>query len=602
MNTLKLLYYTVLVSLRFNSLIIIRMIILWIFYSFFLFIQKNVWIKLFIDFSNWISESIIWFFSIQSSFFEKDIYAWIVIVAIEFWLFIYLLLYNRKIYNPLRYIWGDIIFSFIVLKNISLGYLKTRDKDRLKIDIYYYIKSWSWVKYLELNNIERKLIKINNLMLLSTYDMVSKYFNKKYKKEWIESQSQMNSHIIDIKEEWNNITVLLNIPVIFKEDEFFKINKNDLLRSIWFNPEKFSIETDVGNNIKLEITKKIIKKEIITFDSVKHFFKKGFYFLWLDDQNNTPIYIDRSNKSLNQSLGCYGIPWMGKSWFLTSLAMQVLKEDSQIWSSSVKSDLNFLNKFKNTIATADNIENSIAISESVLSEIKRRNNLFKWQDYIKDINDYNKSFPKNKIPQIYYIHDEISATFKEILETYWKEKLISYQNTLSRISTTSRSAWIVLIWSIVNPLAEIFWKWGSESRNTLNPISFNTRIKSSSVTVFWDGWSWAEKLSEGEIVFLDALTKWYKKVRTPLITSDDIKYFVDNNKDLQKSETEKPKNNITLFLEESKKQWKLSYKLSQNYNISRRSYDKISKELQEKKIVEKLKDNSLVFANTNENT
>jgi hypothetical protein len=400
---------------------------------------------------------------------------------------------------------------------------------------------------------------------------------------------------VEIQKNWDCIFKLYR-PKWYNLNNFSDNQKNTFLHYIWFNPDEYIVLFDYWSYIEIKISKIRKNKEILKYSSIIKYFKKWYYLLWLDHETNEPIYYDISNWSKNLSLLLAWIPWQGKSSMLINLFTQIFKNfwsQAQFWITSIKTDLSFAKKFSNIIWYWDNEQDILLVSRIVLNEINSRNSLFKSKWDIRSITEFNEKFPEEALPLSFYVFDEISASFKAIESTLWSESLKEIQSNLSRISTTSRSVWIVLLWSVVNPMSEIFWRIGSETKNTLTPIAFNTRIKSATNTIFWDTQSNAEELDIWEATFWDQKIRKYRKMITPEVTEKDIENFLNENSSYIVEKRQN--NNIAIYLLNAMNKWELLLSDSKDYLISRREFDKISSEMQSLKFFIKSPDNHLIL-------
>lgn len=603
-NIIIFLHILLMILIRFFSVTFFFFIWYWLIFYFIKWLYFNSWSTLLqkvVDIIVNISKS---FFGLPLKFISTDlplgILMWLIIIGFCYYLLFSMNARFKWIWNNIKLLIGDYIFSIIFLSKAFVILIKYDSFDNFyeAIKRYYNTSKWG-INYFVLDRASKIILFFMDSFLANKMILINNFMIKLKPNNYL---PQNNAEKCNFFPYCEKAETLKNWDFLFKVyrpkwDALINLSenqKNDFLYYIWFNPDEYKATFHYWNNMEIKISKVRKKKEILNYSSVMRFFKKWNYLLWLDYETHDPVYYDISSRSKNCSLLLAWIPWQGKSSMLINLFTQIFLNfwsQAQFWITSIKTDLSFAKKFSNTIWYWDNEQDILLISRAVLKEINRRNSLFKnkWWD-IRSITEFNEKFPEETLPLSFYVFDEISASFKAIESTLWNDALKEIQSNLSRISTTSRSVWIVLLWSVVNPMAEII---GSETKNTLTPIAFNTRIKSATNTIFWDTQSNAEELDIWEATFWDQKIRKYRKIITPEVTEKDIDNFLSENSSYIVEKRQE--SNITMYLFNAINKWELLLSDSKDYWISRREFDKISSEMQSLKFFTKSPDNHLIL-------
>ena len=608
MKTLKILHILLMILIRLFSVTFFFFIWYWLIFFSIKWLYFNSWSTLLQKIVDIVVNICKSFFSIPLKFISNDlplaIFTWVIVLWISYY---FLFTKNAKfkwIGNNIKLLFWDYIFSIVYLTKSIFYFIKIKSFDVFyeSIKKYYKTSKW-WINYFYLDRASKVILFCMNSFLANKMISINDFIRSNSSNYWLQNNSEKRYNFFpycEKVEKQNNWDLIFKLyrPKWYNLNNFSDSQKNTFLHYIWFNPDEYIVLFDYWTKIEIKVSKIRKNKEILKYWSITKYFKKGYYLFWLDFDTNEPIYYDISNWSKNLSIGIFWIPGFGKSNMLINLFTQIFVNfwsQSQFWITSIKTDLNFTKNFSNTIWYWDNEQDILSVSKMVLNEINRRNKLFKDKWDIRNISEFNEKFPEETLPLSFYIFDEISASFKAIESTLWSESLKEIQSNLSRISTTSRSVWIVLLWSVVNPMIEIFWKIWSETKNTLTPIAFNTRIKSATNTIFWDIQSKAEDLDIWEATFWDQKNRWYRKIITPEITNKDIDNFLNENSSY--IVPKRQDNNITMYLLNAMNKWELVLSDSKDYWVSRREFDKISSEMQSLKFFIKSPDNHLLLNN-----
>lgn len=606
MKTLKIVHILLMILIRFFSVTFFFFIWYWLIFYFIKWLYFNSWSTLLqkiVDIIVNITKS---FFILPLKFISTDlplaIFTWVIIIWVSYY---FLFTKNAKfrwIGDNIKLLLWDYIFSIVFLIKSIFYFIKSKSFDIFydSIKKYYKTSKW-WINYFYLDKSNKTILFCMDSFLANKMISINDFMKSNWNNYWLQNNNEKKYNFfpycekVEKQKNWDLLFKLYR-PKWYNWNNFSDNQKNTFLHYIWFNPDEYIVFFDYWSNIEIKISKIRKNKEILKYSSITKYFKKWYYLLWLDQETNEPIYYDISNWSKNLSLLLAWIPWQWKSSMLINIFTQIFLNfwsQAQFWITSIKTDLSFAKNFSNTIWYWDNEQDILFVSRMVLKEINSRNSLFKSKWDIRSITEFNEKFPEEALPLSFYVFDEISASFKSIESTLWNESLKEIQSNLSRISTTSRSVWIVLLWSVVNPMSEIFWKIWSETKNTLTPIAFNTRIKSATNTVFWDTQSNAEELDIWEATFWDQKIRKYRKIITPEVTEKDIDNFLSENSSYIVEKRQE--SNIAMYLFNAINKWELLLSDSKDYWISRREFDKISSEMQSLKFFTKSPDNHLIL-------
>jgi len=528
---------------------------------------------------------VIWLFIIIPIFLNLHLTKALIEIINSLWILpIWFIIYDIYKYTQNRWFifWVKILYLWISW-NLIFSYYKSKNiikNLKLKESFLSLLKPFETRNYYDLKEIEKKLIKDYKNNLYSIYINTNRFFWNIKRLSWI--------HVIDIEYINNVIAITLYFPSRLSEEDINKIQDNFIIKWIKLSVNKYEINREINNNIKLFISKKSDKKNYFMKDCLNDL-KKDALVIWYNSMSEPLIYnLDFSTNNH------FIVSWesgSGKTSFDESLIYQLAYNNPNysITILDIKGDLNTYKNIKN-IRYEHTIEWIIRELIHIKENLDYTNDIF-FKAWVKNFNYYQKlEWDKINIKPKIILFEELSYFLKKINSYYndiresnkIKKQVI---DIISELSLAWRSAGHCLFLSLQIPLIDIIWD--SEISRNMKNITFaidnnlNQNIFSRKVPYN-----------------LDKLSKWcgiYKnkshieKFKAIQVDQESIE-LLKNKRWIKDNKSIKEK-----YLEYAKTRLEFSKSSALNYWLKRTEFDELSKNLQEKGVIYKTSNNVLKF-------
>jgi len=525
--------------------------------------------------------------------FYHDKVVFLIICAIYIWgvwqLFFRQKAYLWNVWLVIKNIIWDLTYSFNILRIIIRQVYRTWIDSNIEKLIIKYIKSGivNWFR----TSKEFRIILLSSPELENRIILINSYFKSLMK------NNEFYPYIEDYKILKNNIeNYRLYWPKWFPYSTLDQKIEKDMLHSLNLDINEYSLSFSFWTKIVIEIKKNTGNQEPLKFSSILPLINKDEYIYWIDSEDWNLVKKKLWFTS-NNSLGCYGKSWVGKTSFLSAGIISLYQANNSesirylFYINSWKSDFEFIKNLK-WVTYSCNLDWIIRTANKAHQEIERRNNIFA-KTCSRNLDDYLDKNPANPddLQPIYFIIDELSYIIKKMSLQYEDKNVLNkYIKLLSIISITWRSVSLFCHFSTQKPSSEILGT--TEYKDQLQPISFRSWSSlGASMTIFWKNLD-TDMLDIGEMIMYSDEKRKYIKVRTPYVSDDDISKFLQSQ---THNIIEEPKSNIDEYIEFARKKGVLNYKDSALFWISERKYLSLSATLQEAQIIKKLSWNILEF-------
>jgi len=491
---------------------------------------------------------------------SKLILSWIVIYNIfllfkKKWIFYFIYLISKIITWNTIY---EFYKSMQIIKN-----------NKLKEALYYSFNIFWWKIFYDLKAIDKKLLKNSSAQIENLIKGINDYF------------SSYDVRVEDYKENWTTRIFDLYRPNWLKEYELTKLESKDIIHWIWLWVEKYNLNLNVKGKIQLIITEIMDNKEYPIHEYIKEFKKDTLYF-WFDDLwkiISKPLNFEEANH-----FGIYWTTWSWKTNF-TSTMLYYLYLVNQNYNFIVIDPKWDLGAFKNAdrIKYAHFTEDMIKLLEETNTNMEFINKKFN-DMWVRNYNEYISETKENHplIRPTFIFIEEFSLLLSkaETIDEKYREKIIKI---VKNIAIAGRSVSYNLVFSLQVPLIWVIKD--SEISRMLKTISFKLDNSLNS-NAFWTQVPIdISTLKTWEWVFKDNIS--YKKFKAFFIPKSE-------NKNIPQKLTPK-KSNQEKYLEYALKSWRFNYNEALNFWLNNEEVKNLSRDLQEKWVLRKLPDNSLVF-------
>lgn len=543
--------------------VIVKVLIFW--FQYIKEVNNTETIKIVLSFIEW---SINFAYNATVINFRDDIINWIIVLVVLLVIIYFLFFYKKAplglLGNMFKWLVWDFLFSFTYLSKILLKYLKSKNFDVLEDSLNTYIKL-SGFEYFKSNKIWKELLLLwgNDY---KTYNLLNTYF-----------QNNFDSSIISFKiKNWAKV-ITLHRSKSATEKKIKEINENDLLHNIELNKDEYNLRIElVWHNIKIIITSKAFTKVYKINDYIKDFKPNTMYF-GIDEFWKSLDF--KLNFSEANHLWIYWTTWSWKSTFTTSLlySLYLINKNYQFYVLDIKGDFNLF-EWLNRIEYWSDKEDIIKLTKKICDDMDKTKELFN-KNKARNYNEYKwgNSFIK---PRFVFI-EEFSSLLSRLDNKEEKEEVIK---NIKNIALIWRSLGFNLIFSLQVPLISVIQD--SEITRNLKSISFNIENSFNS-KIFW------EKTSYN----LDTLDTWvwiFKNkaniycFKSFLVWKEDLEKLAEENKKEEESKSEQ-------YLKQAIILDKFSLNEALKFGLTRWEFDKLSKDCQNKEIITKSSNNSLVF-------
>lgn len=427
--------------------------------------------------------------------------------------------------------------------------------------------------YSELSPLQKRMLwekwqKIENLI-----EKIDRFFKTSNWLEWV--------HVTDYKILPNTMVFTLyrwNIPAWKIE----KIENEDILNGIDLSVNKYSLQKNIWNQIKITIARKDINETYMLKDYIESF-KWDTIYLWLDESENIVKHeIDFSKANHYWIYGSTGF-WKTNftSSILYSLYMKNLNYEFTIidpkwdllhfdWIERV----DYAHAQEDIIFTLRKLENKIKIIQKIYKHEGVRN--YPKYKELKKENSYIK-------PRFILI-EEFSILINSIEDSKLRDEVIKIVKSISLIW---RSMWLSLLFSLQVPLKKIIND--SELTRMLIPISFGIE-DTMNQHIFWSKVD--QNLEELKVWEWVIKQRWKsRKFKAFYLDKDTLDTF--SEKAPKVSQTNKNKEEYYRYAQAVKRFSKKE--AIELWFLNRQEFDGLSSELQAKWVLRKTSNNSLEF-------
>jgi hypothetical protein len=385
---------------------------------------------------------------------------------------------------------------------MSSGIINSEDK---AIPKYYHSRIQKNIKVVKIgktvpiNNIISKVHTLSKMLNYNIIDikMISKYINGySYIKIYLSRNdnipeklillSRLYSSLFYLINDINNLTYkedLAKFIITFNSQKSFKTIKsleNELIHRI-----KKS-EGDLKINSHLKKDYEIIINKTISFES--NFLKIAEKNKAILNKKDIP-FIAGYKEGLGRldifdlkdfiHLIIAGSSGNGKSNILHTILLSILLSDKEIEiviCDPKRNEFKAYRSLKN-VQYYNNHDDIIRVIKEQVIEMNNRNKKIEIDDYIRDIDSYNKKYTVNKMKYRIIIIDEIA----DIILNPDKKIVDEFSNNLSKLAQLSRSIGFRLILSTQNPTKEVLKKF--IKANIQSRIALGTSNKTDSRTI-----------------------------------------------------------------------------------------------------------------------
>lgn len=442
-----------------------------------------------------------------------------------------------------------------------------------KENIRFLLNPFSGKFYSDLSTLDKKILKETSFDLTSLIKKINDYFRVTQWYEWVK--------VVDYKIINSNKILTLYRPHNLDKARIERIDNSDILNWIWLSVEKYNLEKNIKNDISLEITE-LKNNTLYLMKDYLHTFPKNHFIFWFDSKWNEvkfPLDFSQANH-----LGVYWATGKWKTNFTTSIlySLYSLNPSYRFVVLDTKWDLAHFSKMER-VEYARSVWDIHKLLEIVSKDMTHINDVFA-QKRVRNFTEYHKLPPEQKdidITPVFIFVEEFSVLINSIQDKQIKEDII---NSVKNIALAWRSVAHTLIFSLQLPLKKIIWE--SEIVHMVKTISFNID-NDMNQHIF------GSKID----VDLSKLQKWEWVIKNDWDIKKFKALFIEKE-DLDTLESENTKNHISnkmKYLEYAKKMNSFSKKEALDFWLSRSNFDELSKELQEKLILEKTSNNTLIF-------
>lgn len=442
-----------------------------------------------------------------------------------------------------------------------------------KENICFLLNPFSGKFYSDLSSLDKKILKETSFDLTNLITKINDYFRVTQWFKWV--------HVFDYKVINSNKVFILYRPHNVEKARIERIEDTDILNWIWLSVEKYNLVKRVTNDIFLEITE-LKNNTIYLMREYLHTFPKNHFIFWFDTLWNEvkfPLDFSQANH-----LGVYGVTGGWKTNFNTSIlySLYSLNPSYRFVVLDIKGDLAHFSNMER-VEYAKWVWDIHKLLGKVSRDMTHINEVFA-QKRVRNFTEYDNLPPEQKnayITPIFIFVEEFSILLDSIENKQIKEDIIS---SVKKIALAWRSIAHTLIFSLQLPLKKIIWE--SQIVHMVKAISFNIdnnmnqHIFGRQVDIDLsklEKWEWVIK------------NTWYvKKFKALLIEKEDLDTLESEN-------TKTPISNKMKYFEHAKKINSFSKREALDFGLNRVEFDGLSKELQEKWILEKTSNNTLIF-------
>lgn len=442
-----------------------------------------------------------------------------------------------------------------------------------KENIRFLLNPFSGRFYSDLSTLDKKILTETSFDLTSLITKINDYFRVTQWYEWVK--------VSDYKVINSNKVFTLYRPHNLEKARIERIEDTDILNGIWLSVEKYNLVKRVTNDIFLEITE-LQNNTIYLMKDYLHTFPKKHFIFWFDalwNEVKSPLDFSQANH-----LWVYWSTWKWKTNFTTSIlySLYKLNPNYRFVVLDTKWDLAHFSNMER-VEYARSVWEIHKLLGKVSTDMTQINNVFA-QKRVRNFTEYHSLSPEQKdvdITPVFIFVEEFSVLLDSIEDKQIKEDII---NSVKKIALAWRSVAHTLIFSLQLPLKKIIWD--SQIVHMVTTISFNID-NDMNQNIFWS------KID----VDLSKLQKWewviksdrsVKKFKALFIEKDDLDILESEN-------TKIPLSNKMKYFEHAKKILSFSKKEALDFGLGRMEFDELSKELQEKWILEKTSNNTLIF-------
>lgn len=457
-------------------------------------------------------------------------------------------------------------YLYFIKKSINIFKTKLFSRENLK----FMLVPFYWQIYFDLSKMDKKLLGEKSIKIINIITKLNSYFS------FLKLQ---NMKVIDYKIKGNSIELKIyrwNIEAW----KIKRIENDDILNAINLSLNRYSLEKEIKNDLKIKITEKINNKTYYLKNYVNNFQKNTLHF-WFDSMWNEIKYKLDFTKANH-----FWVYWKTGFWktnFTSSLAYGLYLNNPNYNFIIIDPKWDFVHfEWLDRVEYAHEIEDIYKLLQRVKNNMKsiwdvfrqhKVRNFKEYQDVVKDKSDLVK-------PTFVFV-EEFSKLINEVSDKSIKEEIISI---IRELAIAWRSFCYNMIFSLQVPLKKVIND--SEISRMLTPISFSIE-NSMNHHIFWVT---IEQNLENLSIWEWVIKKWYNV--------EKFKAFYVDKESLDSLSKNYPKKIISIeekYLSYAKNINSFSKKEALEFWLNRNEFDKLSKELQNKWVLKKHPNNSLYF-------
>ena len=439
-------------------------------------------------------------------------------------------------------------------------------------NLKFLILPFHWKIYFDLKEIDKKLLKESEGKIINIIQNLNSYFSSK-NKLW-------NMKAINYRVNNNTIEIDIYRGTNVEASEIQKLENEDILNWIWLSIDKYLLEKEIKNNLKIRITQRQNDKIYNIADYVKNFEKNTLHF-WFDMLGNEVKYkLDFSHAN---HFWVYGKTGFWKTNFTSSLAYWLYQSNQNYNFIIIDPKWDFIHfDWLERVEYAHEIEDIYKLLQRVRDNMKKVWDIFR-ENKVRNYKEYHENVVEKSdlVKPTFVFIEEFSKLLNSVPDNAIKEEIIAI---VRELAIAGRSFCYNIVFSLQVPLKKIIND--SKISRMLTPISFSIE-NSMNHHIF--GTSIGQNLEDLSI-WEAVIKKWYKPQKFKAYYLD--KKTLDN---LNKTHGKIWISIEDKYLSHAKKINSFSKKEALEFGLQRLQFDELSRKLQDKWIISKASNNSLYF-------
>lgn len=436
----------------------------------------------------------------------------------------------------------------------------------------FLIFPFSWKIYYELKEIDKKLLNESDARVINIIQNINSYFSLKAKLNGM--------RVVDYKVNNNTVEIELYRWTNVEASEIQKLENEDILNWIWLSIDKYLLEKEIKNNIKIRIIERQNNKIYDMAKYVQNFEKNTLHF-WFDMLGNEVKH--KLDFSQANHYWVYGKTGFWKTNFTSSLVYWLYLTNQNYNFIIIDPKWDFVHfDWLDRVEYAHEVEDIYKLLQRVKNNMKKVWDIFR-ENRVRNYKEYQENVLEKSdlIKPTFIFIEEFSKLLNSIQDTKKKEEIIAI---VRELAIAGRSYCYNIVFSLQVPLKKIIND--SEISRMLTPISFSIE-NSMNHHIF------GTKINQNleDLNIWEAILKnWYEiqKFKAYHIDKKILDDLSKNNRKIWISIEEK-------YLSHAKKINSFSKKEALDFGLQRWQFDELSRRLQADWIISKASNNSLYF-------